>query len=811
MLELTSISENTLINSLWEQAAAQGITVVVASGDMGSAGCDARTSSTASNRIAVSGYSTTPYKIAVGGTDIYVLRGNTSDTNYDPLKYIEFYDKTDTNYSGSALGYIPESAWNDSVSNYWNDSSTDLGQLAQNVPLSGGTIGAGGGGESTLYSTPTWQQATGGLSLAGNSWRDVPDVSLLAGSGNDNASWVLCLTTVYGGNEYNCNPSSLYFASAGVTSASTPAFAGILALVKEDSGDRLGQAVPNLYSLFNNSTYSSQVFHDVTVGNHSVPCGSTSSGCSKNTAGNYFMSGYNTATGYDMDTGLGSVDAAYLIQDWQHSTGGPGKKLTPGITTPPTATTISYGQTLASSSLQGGYASDPISENQVTGSFAWADVATVPTLGTASYLVDFTPNDTTDYWNATASVSVTATNAPIVTGISPSVGPAAGGTGVTITGSNFTGATAVNFGATAATSFTVNSTTKITAIAPAGSGTVDITVTAPGGTSATSSADQFTYDQAPFVTLNPANQSIGVGTTATFTAAASGNPTPTVQWQVSTNGGTTFTNIAGATSTTLSFIAQLSQNGNLYQAVFTNSWSTATTAAAMLTLIQGPSITSAAGTTFTVNSPGTFTVTAAGSPSPSLSESGALPSGIAFTDNGNGTATLAGTPAAATSGSYPITITASNGAGSNATQNFALMVSQFNAGSANVCPSGTTTPSPCSQTSTVWFDIPASTTIGSIHILTQGSTGLDSTAISPDSSSTLCKAQTYSSETTCSVDVTFTPQYPGLRMGAMVIENESNNVIATSYVYGTGLGPQAAFSPGTASVLSYSGLTGRDH
>ena len=87
---------------------------------------------------------------------------------------------------------------------------------------------------------------------------------------------------------------------------------------------------------------------------------------------------------------------------------------------------------------------------------------------------------------------------------------------------------------------------------------------------------------APVVTINPANQSVNVGQTATFTAAASGNPTPTVQWQVSTNGGTTFTNVAGATSTTLSFVTTAAQTGNKYRAVFTNSQGSATTTAATL-------------------------------------------------------------------------------------------------------------------------------------------------------------------------------------------------------------------------------------
>src|SRR5208337_2868948 len=91
--------------------------------------------------------------------------------------------------------------------------------------------------------------------------------------------------------------------------------------------------------------------------------------------------------------------------------------------------------------------------------------------------------------------------APTVTGLSPTSGPAAGGTLVTITGTSFTGATVVDFGTTAATNVTVVNSTKITADSPAGTGTVNVTVTTPVGTSATSTADQFTYiAAAPTVT-----------------------------------------------------------------------------------------------------------------------------------------------------------------------------------------------------------------------------------------------------------------------------------------------------------------------
>jgi hypothetical protein len=115
--------------------------------------------------------------------------------------------------------------------------------------------------------------------------------------------------------------------------------------------------------------------------------------------------------------------------------------------------------------------------------------------------------------------------APTVTSISPTSGPTAGGTTVTITGTGFTGATAVSFGGTAAASFSFVSDTSMTAVSPAGTGTVDVTVTGPGGTSATSSADQFTYlsttTGATYVSLTPArilDSRSGIGLSGTFSS-----------------------------------------------------------------------------------------------------------------------------------------------------------------------------------------------------------------------------------------------------------------------------------------------------
>jgi uncharacterized membrane protein len=108
---------------------------------------------------------------------------------------------------------------------------------------------------------------------------------------------------------------------------------------------------------------------------------------------------------------------------------------------------------------------------------------------------------------------------PMVKGIGPKCELTAGGTTVVITGSGFTGATSVSFGSTAGTIASVDSDSQITAISPAGSGTVDVTVTTPGGTSATSPADQFTYPPPSVTSISPMKGPESGGTPVTITGS----------------------------------------------------------------------------------------------------------------------------------------------------------------------------------------------------------------------------------------------------------------------------------------------------
>lgn len=327
-------SGNQQVLSAWQQAAAQGISLTVPTGDSGSAGCDNPNSeTTATDGLAVSGLASTPYNIAVGGTDFNIL-------GTDFATYVGATNSA-TNFYGTALTYIPENPWNDSA-------ATNTGSYTTNTAFkdSGGNTniaGAGGGisscTESTTdannnvictagYAQPAFQSGIVPSSLVGSgaaAVRAVPDVSLLAADEAYGATWTVCADGVSvpasDGSAYtDCQTAGGQFTSAstftgvGGTSASSPAFAGMLALVAQSQGGvRLGQADNVLYNLAKNHP---AVFHDVTAGNNSVVCTSGSPNCGSNG----FLQGYDAAAGYDAATGLGSVDVSQLVANWKNAT-----------------------------------------------------------------------------------------------------------------------------------------------------------------------------------------------------------------------------------------------------------------------------------------------------------------------------------------------------------------------------------------------------------------------------------------------------------------------------------------------------------
>jgi len=291
------------VGELFQQAAAQGITVTVSTGDSGAAGCDRDTSASATQGLAVSGLGSSPFNVAVGGTDYDVI----------PVAFNTYVTSTSSGtapYYGTALSYIPERPW--------NDSTVNNGALAANQPYSssGATNIIGGtGGKSVVFTKPAYQST---LTPADGA-RDVPDVAFLAGNGFYGAVWVLCEVQGLSGpdcaNTNGTFTSTSRFSGAGGTSAATPAFAGMLALVEQAVGSRLGNVNPVLYKLAA-SKYST-VFHDVTTGNNAVVCTAGTPNCGSNG----FTTGYDAGVGYDLASGLGSVDIAALLANWSGATG----------------------------------------------------------------------------------------------------------------------------------------------------------------------------------------------------------------------------------------------------------------------------------------------------------------------------------------------------------------------------------------------------------------------------------------------------------------------------------------------------------
>ena len=145
-------------------------------------------------------------------------------------------------------------------------------------------------------------------------------------------------------------------------------------------------------------------------------------------------------------------------------------------------------------------------------------IVAVNPAGAGTVDVTVTTAGGTSATSAADEFTYAASTSPTVASISPDSGPAGGGTNVTITGTNLTGATAVEFGGAAATNVAVDSATQITATSPAGSGTVNVIVTTPNGTSPASPSDLFTYLAAPTVTaISPTAGPVAGGTTVTIT------------------------------------------------------------------------------------------------------------------------------------------------------------------------------------------------------------------------------------------------------------------------------------------------------
>jgi hypothetical protein len=339
---------NQYYNEIWEQAAAQGIAVMVSSGDSGSDVCD-NGAYYSSVGLSVSGISSTPYNVAVGGTDLY-------GTYVDTSKY--WKATNDPNTLSSVISYVPESAWNNSCANpqilaalQANGSDTtdttpealcnDSAWYSEFLNTGGGSGGASNCAISTGstaaycasgYPKPAWQSGVTGIPSDGV--RDVPDVALMSGNGLWGSFYVYCDSDAefYGVCDINTS-----LQGAGGTSFAAPIFAGMMALVQQKTASQQGNANYVLYKLGNIQysgsnaasctsdtavTGNSCMFYDVTDSTNAVPCLAGTTDCTPTVATYDFgiLPGFNAGPGYDLVTGLGSVNAYNLVENWSSAT-----------------------------------------------------------------------------------------------------------------------------------------------------------------------------------------------------------------------------------------------------------------------------------------------------------------------------------------------------------------------------------------------------------------------------------------------------------------------------------------------------------
>lgn len=368
--------------NLWQTASSEGIAVFVATGDSGSAGCDGAVDSgppyVAEYGLSVSGVASTPYDTAVGGTDF----------NWGSTAAPYWGSSNNGTTKANALGYVPEVLWNNSCVNplVLKSLQNDADSIGYNTPSDAeeacnfivdyyqqsgdsslnfflDTVG-GSGGKSTCttsdgqtvasckggYGKPSWQADVTGIPSDGH--RDLPDVSFFASNGFLGSAYLICVSAS-GACAYSdtAEPSAQ---EVGGTSVSSPAMAGVMALINQKAGAPQGNPNAELYKLASAESYSgcsaesvkstsSCYFNDIDTTNNAQPCDwGLIQGKSPNcqVINSYegeddfvgTLEGYAATRGFDLATGLGSLNVANVVNAWPISTV-PVVSLSPGTFT----------------------------------------------------------------------------------------------------------------------------------------------------------------------------------------------------------------------------------------------------------------------------------------------------------------------------------------------------------------------------------------------------------------------------------------------------------------------------------------------
>src|SRR5713226_1539383 len=628
---------NAAYNSAYQQAVTEGVSVFVAAGDSGAAGCD-NSVAEATHGIGVNAFASTPNNVAVGGTDFSDTYSGTNAT---------YWNSSNTSAFGSAISYIPEIPWNDScagalLSTFEGYSPTYGSTSLCNDPLIGSllmTTAAGGGGPSQCASgtpstvgvvsgtcqgwpKPSWQSVLGNPN---DGVRDTPDVSLFAADGLWSHYYVFCWSdTAHGGAVCGADPSA--WSGAGGTSFASPIMAGIQALINQKAGGPQGNPASVYYQLAaaeygssgssscnsgnGNTVASNCIFYDVTSGDIDVDCVGPNCFLANGTVGvlstsnSFFAPAYGTTTGWDFATGIGTVNVANLVNNW------PGSTPTPSFTLSASPASLTV--------VQGASGSTTITINALNGFNSAVNLA-----------VAGLPNGVSAFFGTNP-----ATTASLLT-LSATGTAAIGTSTVTVTGTSgsLTSTATITLTVNPAGDYTLSTSPSSLSVVQGTNGASTITVTPLNGFNSSVSLSASGLPSGVTASFNPSSTA---GTSSLTLSASSTAALGTY--------GVTVTGVSGSLSHSTTLSLTVNPPANFAVSASPNS----------VTIAQGTSGAS----TITVTPQNGF------NSSVSLSASG-LPSGVTASFNPSSTAststlTLTANSTAAT-GTVTVTVTGSSG------------------------------------------------------------------------------------------------------------------------------------------------------
>ncbi len=536
-------TRNTYISGLYAQAVVEGVSVFVSSGDEGAASADAN-ASVATHGIAVSGFTSTPYNVSVGGTDYGDTYAGTVNS---------YWGSTNSSTYGSALSYVPEIPWNDScagdlLSTFagysspfgtagFCNSTVGKAYYLTTASGSGGPSGCATGAPSTRnvvsgtcagYGKPTWQSIFGNPA---DGLRDIPDVSLFAANGLWGHYYVVCYSDTRNGG-VSCAGTPDTWAGYGGTSVSSPIMAGIQALINQRTASRQGNPNPTYYSLaaaeygvsgnsacnssLGNGADPSCIFYDVTLGDMDVDCTGTHNCYTPSgtygglsTSNSAFEAAYAAGAGWDFATGIGTVNAYNLVMAFG----------SPAATPTATATATATPTKTATATQTATATSTPTVTATSTRTATATATATQTATATPTATATATPTATATA-TATATVTATQTATPTVTATQTATTTATATATQTATATSTQTATA-----TSTQTATATATATVTATQTA---TPTVTATQTATTTATATSTQTTT-----ATATPTATATATPTaTATATATATPTATPTTSMTV---------------------------------------------------------------------------------------------------------------------------------------------------------------------------------------------------------------------------------------------------------------------------------------